>query len=33
MKDKDRQISKWKAEYKLLKAKFDENFALDAARK
>lgn len=33
LKDKDRQISKWKAEYKLLKIKFEENFSQENMKK
>lgn len=32
-REKDRQISRWKAEFKMLKLKYEEHFALEAAKK
>lgn len=33
IKEKDKQISKWKAEYKMLKIKFEEYSALQNSKK
>ena len=33
LKDKERLIGKWKAEYKLLKIKFEENLAQENTKK
>lgn len=33
IKEKERQISKWKAEYKMLKIKFEEHSALENSKR
>jgi hypothetical protein len=33
MAEKNRQISKWKTEYKMMKMKFDEHFSQETEKK